>query len=54
MPDTRRERHDRAPGWWEAIDAAISAAPAPTAELCDRVAGLIAPGLITGRSKTPA
>ena len=32
-------------GWREAIDKAVSAAPQPSPELCEKVAGLVAPAL---------
>jgi hypothetical protein len=35
----------RPPGWTEAITAAISAAPKPSATLIENVAGLLAPAL---------
>lgn len=48
---TTDNRPSRPPFWWESIDAAIADAPEPTAELCDRVAGLVAPHL--GHAKRP-
>jgi hypothetical protein len=38
--------NSRPPGWREAIDRALAAAPEPSPELCEHVAGLIAPAVL--------